>query len=103
MNTWIKTDDLPPPDCIEVLAYRDGKIAVGMRMELSGGTIGYKFNGTSTSGDRFKFSHYMPLPDPPEPAPCAHYWPENEGGTDIDGSCTKCGMSFQHYIHMECP
>lgn len=37
--------------------------------------------------------------------PCDHDWPDSEegGGTDINGSCTKCGMSFMLYIHSECP
>ena len=34
---------------------------------------------------------------------CDHYWPEGEYGTDMDGACTKCGMSFQRYIHCYCP
>ncbi len=37
------------------------------------------------------------------PAKCNHDWPEKDGQTDMDGSCTKCGMSFQYYIYMECP
>jgi hypothetical protein len=104
MNSiWIKTDDLLPPLNIEVLAYRNGQIAIGMRIELKGDKFSYKFAGTSDGISRFKFSHYMPLPDPPEPVPCAHDWPENEGGTDINGVCTKCGMSFMAHVHMECP
>lgn len=39
----------------------------------------------------------------PTYAPCDHDWPENEHGTDMDGCCTKCGMSFIRYIHCECP
>jgi len=33
---------------------------------------------------------------------CDHDWPEKDGQTDIDGACTKCGRSFQRYIHMDC-
>ena len=36
-------------------------------------------------------------------APCDHDWPEADGQTDVNGFCTKCGMSFQRYIHTECP
>lgn len=36
-------------------------------------------------------------------AKCDHEWPEDGHGTDMDGSCTKCGMSFMLYIHCECP
>jgi hypothetical protein len=36
-------------------------------------------------------------------AACEHEWPAGEGGTDLDGACTKCGMAFQHMIHMEMP
>jgi len=36
-------------------------------------------------------------------AKCEHDWPESDRGTDIDGSCTKCGISFLLYIHTECP
>lgn len=41
----------------------------------------------------------------PEPAPqCDHDWPTDANGqNDMDGACTKCGMSFQFYIHVECP
>ncbi len=35
--------------------------------------------------------------------PCDHDWPEDDCGTDMNGCCTKCGMSFMRYIHMECP
>ena len=38
-----------------------------------------------------------------KPASCQHDWPEADGQTDSYGSCTKCGMSFQRYIHTECP
>jgi hypothetical protein len=34
---------------------------------------------------------------------CDHDWPEGEGGTDLNGACTKCGMAFQHMIHIEMP
>lgn len=37
------------------------------------------------------------------PAVCAHDWPEKDGQTDLDGRCTKCSMSFQYHIHVECP
>jgi hypothetical protein len=30
---------------------------------------------------------------------CGHAWPEADGQTDINGSCEKCGLSFQRYIH----
>ncbi|MDQ2821991.1 MAG: hypothetical protein M3Y65_16625 [Pseudomonadota bacterium] len=36
-------------------------------------------------------------------APCEHDWPTGEGGTDLDGTCTKCGMAFQYMIHMQMP
>jgi len=41
-------------------------------------------------------------------AKCEHDWPELDVmgidvGTDINGSCTKCGMSFMLYIHSDCP
>ncbi len=36
-------------------------------------------------------------------AKCDHDWPEGDRGTDKDGSCTKCGMSFMLYIHCDCP
>lgn len=36
-------------------------------------------------------------------AKCDHDWPEDDRGTDMEGSCTKCGMSFMLYIHVECP
>lgn len=39
----------------------------------------------------------------PLAVPCDHDWPEADGQTDIYGSCTKCSMSFQRYIHTECP
>lgn len=35
---------------------------------------------------------------------CDHDWPDDiDGQTDMYGCCTKCGMSFQRYIHTECP
>lgn len=35
---------------------------------------------------------------------CGHDWPaDSTGQTDMYGCCTKCGMSFQRYIHTECP
>lgn len=34
---------------------------------------------------------------------CEHDWPAGEGGTDLNGTCTKCGMAFQYMIHMEMP
>lgn len=35
---------------------------------------------------------------------CNHDWAEDsDGQTDMYGGCTKCGMSFQRYIHTECP
>jgi hypothetical protein len=44
-----------------------------------------------------------PLPGAPA-AKCAdHDWPEGPHGTDMDGSCTRCGLSFLRYIHTECP
>lgn len=37
-------------------------------------------------------------------ARCEHDWPDDTTGqTDMNGSCTKCGMSFMLYIHSECP
>jgi hypothetical protein len=38
-----------------------------------------------------------------EAGSCDHVWPESEGQTDIYGKCEKCSMSFQRYIHTECP
>lgn len=35
--------------------------------------------------------------------PCDHDWPAGEAGTDLNGTCTKCGMAFQYMIHMEMP
>lgn len=43
------------------------------------------------------------VPDEPTGKCTDHDWPEGAHGTDMDGSCTKCGMSFQRYIHTECP
>lgn len=35
---------------------------------------------------------------------CNHQWPdEADGQTDMNGRCTKCGLSFQRYIHSCCP
>jgi hypothetical protein len=34
---------------------------------------------------------------------CEHDWPAGEGGTDLNGTCSKCGMAFQYMIHMEMP
>ena len=35
---------------------------------------------------------------------CDHVWPEDGSGqTDMYGACTKCGLSFQRYIHSGCP
>lgn len=35
---------------------------------------------------------------------CDHVWPDDESGqTDMYGSCEKCGLSFQRYIHSCCP
>ena len=34
---------------------------------------------------------------------CDHDWPDGDHGTDMDGVCTKCGMSFMRYIHCYCP
>lgn len=50
-------------------------------------------------------SKSMEATKPVAPEPCDHDWPEapDGSGTDMDGSCTKCGMSFQRYIHTECP
>lgn len=44
--------------------------------------------------------HVMPLSPKPK---CEHEWLQGDRGVDLNGSCTKCGMSFQRYIHMECP
>jgi len=40
-----------------------------------------------------------------EPGACDHDWPDEPDGrqTDMNGRCTKCGMSFIRYIHTECP
>jgi hypothetical protein len=41
---------------------------------------------------------------PSYPKGCDHDWSDDEDGqTDMNGCCTKCGMSFQRYIHTECP
>lgn len=37
------------------------------------------------------------------PEPCDHDWPEGDHGTDMNGCCTKCGLSFTRYIFTECP
>ena len=37
------------------------------------------------------------------PEPCDHDWPEDDHGTDMNGCCTKCGMSFTRYIFTEAP
>ena len=35
---------------------------------------------------------------------CEHEWPlEDEHGTAMNQNCPKCGISFIHYIHTECP
>lgn len=41
----------------------------------------------------------------PTYAPCDHDFPDNSDGrgTDMNGHCTKCGISFIRYIHTECP
>ena len=39
----------------------------------------------------------------PSYTPCDHDWPDGDCGTDMNGCCTKCGMSFIRYIHTECP
>ena len=45
------------------------------------------------------YIHITPLPKP-----CEHDWPADETGqVDMNGCCTKCGMSFTRYIFMECP
>lgn len=33
---------------------------------------------------------------------CEHDWSLDGRGTNMDGSCTKCGKSFQSYIHNDC-
>ncbi len=42
---------------------------------------------------------------PSYPPGCDHDWPDDPagGGTDTNGCCTKCGMSFIRYIHTEMP
>jgi predicted Zn-ribbon and HTH transcriptional regulator len=41
---------------------------------------------------------------PTYPKDCDHEFSDDETGqTDMYGACTKCGMSFQRYIHTECP
>lgn len=41
---------------------------------------------------------------PTYPKGCDHDWPDDETGqTDMYARCKKCGMSFQRYIHTECP
>jgi hypothetical protein len=40
---------------------------------------------------------------PTSPKDCDHDWPEDKYGADMNGCCTKCGMSFIRYIHTDCP